>query len=116
MRAYVVAIALLLVIFGAIGAYLYQRFSALASMDFSPPPVTIAASVATTQEWKEVLSAVGTVQAVRGVELTSETSGEVTEIRFDSGDNVVDHVPVDISQPEVPAGVAIRQAFVVQSH
>ena len=88
MRAYAVAVVLLLVIFGAIGGYLYQRFSALAAMDFSPPPVTIAASVATAQEWKEVLNAVGSIQAVRGVELTSETSGEVTAIHFDSGDKV----------------------------
>ena len=88
MRAYLVAIILLLVIFGAIGGYLYQRFSALASMDFSPPPVTIAASIAQKKEWKQVLNAVGTIQAVRGVELTSETSGEVTDIRFDSGDQV----------------------------
>lgn len=89
MRAYAVTIVLLLVIFGAIGGYLYQRFSALASMDFSPPPVTIAASIATPQEWKEVLNAVGTIQAVRGVELTSETSGEVTGLHFDSGDAVI---------------------------
>jgi len=88
MRAYLIAIVLLAVIFGSIGGYLYLRFSALASMDFSPPPVTIATSTATLTDWDQVLNAVGTIQAVRGVELTSETSGEVTEIRFDSGDEV----------------------------
>ncbi len=72
MKAYAVAIALLLVIFGSIGGYLYKRFSAFASMDFSPPPVTIAASVANLETWNETLNAVGTIQAVRGVELTSE--------------------------------------------
>ena len=88
MRAYLVVIVLLLVLFGAIGGYLYQRFSAFASMDFSPPPVTIAAAVAQLESWDQTLSAVGTIQAVRGVELTSETSGEITSIRFDSGDQV----------------------------
>jgi len=87
-KAYVVVIVLLLVIFGSIGGYLYQRFSAFASMDFTPPPVTIAASIATLETWDETLNAVGTIQAVRGVELTSETSGEITDIRFDSGDRV----------------------------
>lgn len=88
MKAYAVAIVLLLVIFGAIGGYLYQRFSAFASMDFTPPPVTIAVSTARAETWYETLSAVGTIQAVRGVQLTSETSGEITQIRFDSGDTV----------------------------
>ncbi|NJN52204.1 MAG: efflux RND transporter periplasmic adaptor subunit [Gammaproteobacteria bacterium] len=88
MRAYVVAILLLLVIFGSIGGYLYQRFGAFAAMDFSPPPVTIAASTATLESWDETLSAVGTIQAVRGVELTSESSGEATRILFNSGDHV----------------------------
>ena len=88
MRADLVAIILLLVIFGSIGGYLYQRFSAFADMDFSPPPVTIAASLARQEVWDQTLSAVGTIQAVRGVELTSEASGEITQILFDSGDAV----------------------------
>lgn len=88
LKAYVVVIVLLLLIFGSIGGYLYQRFSAFANMDFTPPPVTIAASVATLDVWDETLNAVGTIQAVRGVELTSEDSGEITEITFDSGNRV----------------------------
>ncbi len=88
MKAYAVAITLLLVIFGSIGGYLYKRFSAFASTDFAPPPVTIAASVAILETWSETLNAVGTIQSVRGVELTSEGSGEIIEIRFASGDHV----------------------------
>ncbi len=88
MRAYAIAIALLLVLFGSIGGFLYKRFSAFGSMDFTPPPVTIAASVAKLETWNETLNAVGTIRSVRGVELTSETSGEIIEIRFKSGDHV----------------------------
>ena len=88
MKAYLVVILLLLVIFGSIGGYLYQRFSAFASMDFTPPPVTIAASIASLATWDDTLNAVGTIKAVRGVEITSETSGEVIDIQFDSGDKV----------------------------
>ncbi|MEE8292004.1 MAG: efflux RND transporter periplasmic adaptor subunit [Candidatus Tectomicrobia bacterium] len=88
MKAYVFVIVLLLAIFGSIGGYLYQRFSAFASIDFTPPPVTIAASTAVLETWDETLNAVGTIKAVRGVELTSETSGEITYIHFDSGDQV----------------------------
>ena len=88
LKAYLIVIFLLLAIFGSIGGYLYQRFSAFADMDFTPPPVTIAASDAVLETWDQTLSAVGTIQAVRGVELTSETSGEITQISFDSGDKV----------------------------
>lgn len=94
MKAYALVVVLLLIIFGSIGGYLYKRFAAFASMDFAPPPVTIAASVASHETWNETLNAVGTIQAVRGVELTSETSGEITEIRFASGDQVVAGQPL----------------------
>lgn len=88
MRAYLVVIVLLVAIFGSIGGYLYNKFSAFAEMDFTPPPVTIAASVARLDRWGQYLDAVGTIKAVRGVDLTSETSGEITSLNFDSGDSV----------------------------
>jgi len=88
LKAYIVVTIVLIVIFGAIGGFLFKRFSAFSSMDFSPPPVTIAASIATSESWGQVLNAVGSIQAVRGVDLTSETSGQITEIHFDSGNAV----------------------------
>lgn len=88
MKAYAVVILVLLVLFGSIGAYLYERFSAFGSMDFTPPPVTVAVSTARSEIWDQSLSAVGTIVAVRGIDLTSESSGEITEIRFESGDVV----------------------------
>jgi len=88
MKAYLIAIALLLVIFGSIGGYLCNRFSSFANMDFTPPPVTIAASVARQDAWDEALNGVGTIRSARGIELTSESSGEVTQILFESGDRV----------------------------
>ncbi len=88
MRAYLVVVALLLIIFGSIAGYLYVRFSALAEMDFQPPPVTVAASVAGMERWDSYLDAVGTIKAVRGVDLTSEENGEVIRINFKSGGRV----------------------------
>lgn len=85
MRAYIIVAAILIAIFGSIGGYLFLKFSRLASMDFSPPPVTVAAADAVEETWGRKLSAVGTIKAVRGVDLTSETSGEITDILFESG-------------------------------
>ncbi|MCR9276981.1 MAG: efflux RND transporter periplasmic adaptor subunit [Pseudomonadaceae bacterium] len=88
MKAYAVVILILLVLFGSIGAYLFQRFAAFGAMDFAPPPVTVAVSTARAEVWDQTLSAVGTVRAVRGIDLTSETSGEITDIAFESGQKV----------------------------
>ncbi len=88
MRAYLTVAALLLLIFGSIAGYLYNKFSALAAQDFSPPPVTIAATVARSETWPSELEAVGTLRAARGVNLASETSGEITAISVESGQQV----------------------------
>ncbi len=88
MRAYVFVILLLLLIFGSIAGYLYNKFSALADMDFTPPPVTIAAATAQTAVWTSELETVGTIRAARGVELSAETSGEIIAIAVKSGEQV----------------------------
>ena len=88
MLGYLIALSLLLLIFGGIAGYLYQKFSALAATDFSPPPVTVSATFATNELWPRELQAVGAITAVRGVQLTSEQSGEVVAIEFESGQQV----------------------------
>ncbi len=88
MRGYVIAVSLLILIFGGIAAYLFQRFSILAATDFSPPPVTVSASFATNELWPLTLQAVGAITAVRGVQLTSEQSGEIVNIAFESGQQI----------------------------
>ncbi len=88
MRAYLLVVALLIAIFGAIAAYLYAQNSAGRNVDFTPPPVTIAAAVARQEEEEAYLDAVGTVKAIRGIDLTSESTGEITALHFDSGDEV----------------------------
>jgi membrane fusion protein (multidrug efflux system) len=79
---------LLLLIFGGIAGFLYNKFSTLAAMDFTPPPITIAAATSKTAIWPSELEAVGTIRAARGVELSAETSGEVIAISVKSGDQV----------------------------
>lgn len=88
MRAYLTAALLLLVIFGAISTYLYRQFGNLSAMDFTPPPVTIAAATARSEQWDSLLMAIGTIRAVRGVELSTEASGEVIAVHVASGDRV----------------------------
>jgi len=114
LKAYVAVVALLVIVFGSIAGYLYQRFSAFANMDFTPPPVTIAASTAMLETWDETLNAVGTIQARRGVDLTSETSGEITQILFDSGDQVSANQPLLVLNDEVEQASRANQQASLQ--
>lgn len=88
MRAYVFVVLLLLLIFGGIAGYLYNKFSDLSGTDFTPPPITIAAATAKSAVWPSELEAVGNIRAARGVELSAETSGEVIAIAVQSGEQV----------------------------
>lgn len=88
MRAYLFVVVLLVLIFGGIAGYLYNKISALSATDFTPPPITIAAATAQPGIWPSRLEAVGTIRAARGVELSAETSGEVMAISVQSGQSV----------------------------
>jgi membrane fusion protein (multidrug efflux system) len=88
LRAYVFVALLLLLIFGGISGYLYNKISRYAGMDFTPPPVTIAAARAQSAVWPSHLEAVGTIRATRGVELSAESSGEIIDIAVSSGESV----------------------------
>jgi membrane fusion protein (multidrug efflux system) len=88
LRAYLYVILLLLLIFGGISGYLYNKFSVLAATDFTPPPFTIGAATARPVIWASELEAVGTIRAIRGVDLSAETSGEVIAIDIGSGESV----------------------------
>lgn len=88
MRAYLVAIALLIAILGGTAFFIVQRFSGMASGNYTPPPVTITAATSETRLWRARIEAVGTVRAARGILLTAETTGDIKEIHAASGATV----------------------------
>ena len=88
MRAYLIVIVLLLAIFGSISGFLFQKFSSFASADFTAPPVTVGSATARMETRQTQLEAVGTIKAARGVDLSTEESGEITAIDFVSGEQV----------------------------
>ena len=65
----------------------HHRRSAPASLP-DVPPQTVSASVAKYREQSIQLRAVGTVQAVRGVEVSGQVAGLVSSIHFSSGSEV----------------------------
>jgi membrane fusion protein (multidrug efflux system) len=55
---------------------------------FQPPPEAVTTIVARQEEWPATLSAIGTVAAVQGVEVSADLPGTVDRIAFDSGQAV----------------------------
>jgi len=88
LRSYAATIAALLILFGSIGGYFYLQSSGSGGSGYAPPAVVIAAAIARSERWDQYLESVGTIKAVHGVELSSETSGQITALNFDSGDVV----------------------------
>lgn len=52
------------------------------------PPETIASAIVTEEKWEGTLSAIGSVTAVQGVNVSAELAGKVVEIGFESGASV----------------------------
>lgn len=52
---------------------------------YESPPITISATTAREQTWQSYLTAVGTLTAMDGVDISPEVPGTIQDIRFDSG-------------------------------
>ncbi|PKU23549.1 efflux RND transporter periplasmic adaptor subunit [Telmatospirillum siberiense] len=70
--------------FEAFRGIMIQKF--MASMGGQPQ--TVATTKAEVQEWQPHLEAIGSLRAVKGADLSLETSGVVDVITFNSGDDV----------------------------
>ncbi|MCR8924421.1 efflux RND transporter periplasmic adaptor subunit [Dasania sp. GY-MA-18] len=77
-------------IFGGIFAYKWLQGVMMGEYfaSFRPPPVTVSAASAQQQSWHPYLTAIGTLRARYGVNISAEVEGMVKAIRFDSGQDV----------------------------
>lgn len=85
---------IMLVIVGAVFAAIiaYQMFVASMMQQFlasnAQPPATVTAMQVKRELWQPQLSAVGTLRAIQGVDITAEIAGIVKRVHFKSGDEV----------------------------
>src|SRR5713226_10271191 len=74
------------------GIFGFQLFKARSIKKFmaanKAPPATVTTTTADFQPWQLQLDAVGSLRAVRGVDLTTEIAGVVRSLHFKSGDNI----------------------------
>jgi membrane fusion protein (multidrug efflux system) len=87
----VIVLATLFVVFGLIFGWGWVKVNLiirpiLAQIPFQPQ--TVSTITAQTSAWQPSLSAVGSIVAINGADLSSEVSGIVDTINFQSGDNV----------------------------
>ncbi|ACC71585.1 efflux RND transporter periplasmic adaptor subunit [Paraburkholderia phymatum] len=73
-----------LVGFNLFKAHMIRKFMA----NNAVPSATVTSAVARYQAWQPQLTAVGSLRAVRGVDVTTEVPGLVREIAFNSGQEV----------------------------
>jgi membrane fusion protein (multidrug efflux system) len=85
--------------------------------NFVPPPETITSAVASTENWSDTLSAVGSINAAQGVTVSPEIAGTVSEIDFESGATVKQGdllVKLDASSEEAQLRAAQAQVELAQ--
>jgi membrane fusion protein (multidrug efflux system) len=88
-----------------------------AGKSFAPPPEAVATAKAEKARWGVSTEAVGTIVAIRGVELGAELSGTVREIAFDSGSSVKRGdvlVKLDTTTEEAQLAAARAEAALAQ--
>lgn len=66
----------------------FQIKSAMAQGNWQPPPEAVTTIVAKSESWDTNLTAIGSVAAVNGVNVTADLPGVVEQISFDSGRSV----------------------------
>lgn len=82
---------IMLVLVGVVlgGIFGFQLFKSMMIKQYfaanRAPPPTVAATTATVEAWQPRVDAIGTLRAVRGVDATTEVSGIVRKIYFESG-------------------------------
>jgi len=80
------------ILFG--GIFGYKAFSRAMMMKYmfsgAVPPVVVSAVKAESLPWQPRIRAVGSIRAVRGVDVTTEIPGLVESVHFTSGDEVKD--------------------------
>lgn len=80
----------LLLIVGVLAGIKYAQINALiqSAKGMQIPPEAVSTIKVHEQQWRAAIRSVGTVDAIYGVTLAAEVAGRVTEIAFESGDEV----------------------------
>ncbi|SME89738.1 membrane fusion protein, multidrug efflux system [Tistlia consotensis] len=94
MRRVIIFVVVFVLLAALVGGFAYFQFVMKPKMiqqiisSQQPPATAIAVEVAKTESWRPSLPAIGTFEAIQGIDLSTEVSGIVKAIHFDSGQEV----------------------------
>ena len=90
LKAFLIAIAVILLLAGAVvGIKALQIRQLIATGDEGgPPPETVSVAEVAADRWERSVETVGSIRAVQGADLSTESSGVVTSILFENGAEV----------------------------
>jgi len=83
----IVGVLVMIGILGGIKGLQINRMIAIGSQS-APPPATVTAAVVRSESWEDLITSVGSLEAVQGVMMTAELPGKVVQITFESGTKV----------------------------
>jgi membrane fusion protein (multidrug efflux system) len=90
-KRFVIAFIVVALFLGGVG-YFNLVFKPAMIKEFigkmAPPPATVTATRAGTENWIDHVQSIGTLIAIKGVNVSPEVSGIVKDYFFESGDNV----------------------------
>ncbi|QKC88409.1 efflux RND transporter periplasmic adaptor subunit [Mesorhizobium sp. NZP2234] len=86
----ILVLAVLVIVVGGIVGFNFLRDNGIKQYfaTMKPPAATVSTTIAKPSNWTPGVEAIGTVRAVRGVDLTVETAGIVKEIPFHANEKV----------------------------
>ncbi|WP_404925519.1 efflux RND transporter periplasmic adaptor subunit [Mesorhizobium sp. ORM16] len=86
----IVVLAVLVIVVGGIVGFNFLRDNGIKQYfaTMKPPAATVSTTIVKPSNWTPGIEAIGTVRAVRGVDLTVETAGIVKEIPFHANEKV----------------------------
>jgi len=91
-RLWLWIVLVLLLVAAMVGALAYQKFlqiqQQIAQGSQVPPPTSVTVATAKSAMWETRVAAIGSLVAFQGVNVTTEVSGVITAITFDSGNTI----------------------------
>lgn len=91
-RLWLRLIVVILVLLGIAGSLGYKKYlqiqEQIAQGSIPVPPSSVTVAKATADQWQNRLKAIGTLIASQGIDITSEVTGIVKELNFESGQKI----------------------------
>jgi membrane fusion protein (multidrug efflux system) len=91
-RLWLWLLLVLVLVAAMVGSLAYQKYlqiqQQIAQGSRVPPPISVTVATAEAAMWESRIAAIGSLVAFQGVNVTTEVSGVITSINFDSGNTI----------------------------